>query len=463
MFIPVNNFEFRGAGINIDRHNFYLVNPGSGFSTNLNLHQLDGHQLQTGSLLFNGCTITNSVATQVTYYWNGGQPPQLQIQGYNGYEVCSWVVGCTLSYMQGICIPFTFQAFNRVNAGFSSAHGEPQFIYGEYYANAPISTENVYNLPRNSFSVTYNGAGTNPTAAYDGAVTFTLSVNGATVKSFTLNSALVALGDGTTTFSRPSQIVNYINTNLGPDWSATLIDTNDFSAYQMNGHGNTFSQVLTVGSPYTITTYAAQHSEWIHWQGTSGVTENVIVWNCTVTACGWGTSFIDQENHGLGFNDFSLKNITYDPQPPDAGNSSTGTYMFGSHCVYENWTVHDTVQVAGSASDGYSAVSEIVCVNMVPNGGSYTGLVPTNCVVGGANAPTGNGCVNPFTAGTGWTDAQWASLFTSRTSGNWAPSATLSAYTFPPATPRDAAGNIRAANDAAGAWALNAPAVSWPF
>jgi hypothetical protein len=336
-------------------------------------------------------------------------------------------------------------------------------VYGEYYANATLATEQIVDFPRNSFSVTYTGAGTNPTAAYDGNSTFTLSVNGATVKSFTLNVGTQPLGDGTNTFSLPSQIVNYINANLAASgWSATKLDSNDFSAAQMNGGpggGNSFSYALTSGVAKIITTSAVQHSEWLHALG-AGIS-NLLMWNCTINNCGFSTSLLNNETGAGPWQDVSIKNITFNPQ---GQTGSTHSYHFGQHVCYENITAQEPFYISQGTghADSYSSFSQVIAPDVAPDTGSWTAVNPTNCVLGGTNPPSSGGNVTPF-GSVAWSDAQFAQLFVNRANCDLRPSTTLQAYTFTPINPRDAEMTVRANPDAPGAWSENAAVFSPPF
>jgi hypothetical protein len=278
------------------------------------------------------------------------------------------------------------------------------------------------------------------------------------------------LGDGTNTFSLPSQIVNYINNTpamTSSGWSATLIDTTDnFSAYQMNGGStgvvggeNKFSYPLTSGVAQTITTSAVQHSEWIHVYG-AGLS-NILIWNCTINNCGFGTSFLNNETGAGPWQDVSIKNITFNPQ---GASGTTRSFHFGQHVCYENITAQEPFTIAQGTghADSYSSFSQVITPDITPDTGSWTAVNPTNSVVGGANPPSGNGNATPF-GSNAWTDAQFASLFSNRNGCDLRPSAALQAYTFAPINPRDAEMTVRAANDVAGAWSVNATAPSWPF
>jgi hypothetical protein len=466
MYSYVNNLEFRGSGIVIDRKNFMYIRSDGSVSRPENLEQEKGAQYQTGWFLFNGCKITNSIATWKQSYWNGAMSPGLVISEYSGHDVISWAIGCTLEYPGNMGVT-TYSIFNSGNQGLSTIYANPSFIYGDYYANATLENESWYTrtsssryAPLDGIKISYNGSHSDAAVNFNfGANTLSLFANGATAFTFQLLNPTTGnpLGDGVTAFTLWSQVANYINGNLGPDWSATLID-DTFTAYQMRDvYGGNFSTSV-YGAPLTLQTRWGIHSEYVHWWG--GSYENILVWNCTIYNCGFGTSFLDIELTGANFRDVSIKNVTYDTA--GGGEGSTGTWLNGHHACFENLTLQERVVVPSGQSDSYSQSTQIVCAQMEP-ASSYTDLIPTNCVAG-KSPPSGHGNI-ALGSGNTLTDAQWASLFVNRAGKNWAPAlgGPLAANLMPVANPRDAQLAARATKDAAGAWRLNGIASNWLF
>lgn len=484
MYTYVQNLEFQGSGLVIDRKNFYQLFSSNTSSNVYNLHPCDGAQLNTGRVFFNGCTITNSAGPLPHTYWGGIGSAELSVGESNGNTVIVHADAVTMSHSAGSMIGFTAgdgrpgcgMTFNRINDSVGTAHQAPNFIYGEYYANSPLSTETYYTPtsgPGNlGATISYSGTATTATVDYAGGG-LVFKLNGVQAgPTFVVINPQKFPGDGTTQFATWAQIVTYINAHNGvggtmEGFSIVVGSTPGappFTPYWISNGANPFPLDVKAGSKpiYVSGGIHAEHCMWF-----VGPFENIAVLGVTCVNTGFGTSVWNFSATGANFRDVSFKNNSYTQGSSD--NGSNGTNPTGHHVCIENCTIGENMTVRNGEFDGYSSLSQIACPNMFPLS-SYSDLFPTNCVVGGT-VPTGAPYNNVYAssgAGIAMTTAQWNSLFVDNlTTGAWnlapKPLSALATNTFTVINPRDAGGNARASPNAAGAWENGALAPAWPF
>jgi hypothetical protein len=480
MFTYVDNIEFRGGGIVIDRKNFARIASSPYQNTNpLNLNPVDGSQNKSGNYLFNGCKITNSAGSWPQTYWNGGPAPSLYIMDLNGDPCTVWGQDCIVEYQFSAASFFQDgSVFNKVRKACGAGHIMPNFIYGEYYTDSTKATEDYYNSTiKNGMSITYSGANATQATAqvvYSDAAKQILLQAPAGITIATLNvrdpqAALWPRVADNSYFVKFSDLVAYINAHNGSGgtcqgFQATLID-DTIPLVQMGGRygGGGFTQNVK-GVPYTIQANYGMHTEWIVWQ--NGPTENALVWNCTVFNSGWSTSWVNWGGGAGHFKDISFKNNTFDYGSSTTHNLGNGGSTFGSHACMENVTMTDVLQPGqGFGTDSYSRITQVVALQTLPWNGSWSDNIPTNCVTAGDNVGPGTGMVNVNSGGAMNYSSHWSPLFANNAAEDWtpAPGWTLATHLFATVNPWAADMAQRGASDAAGAWKVGGNAPSWVF
>ena len=436
------------------------------YGPNLTLDRKNWTQIQVpynrGPVL-RGCYVTNSIGTNHTNYWMGREAAPWKVVNWNsGFPLPVVYDGVDFTYAEptpGFRAMIGCTLYKGTILGLDAIA-----LMKDCYAH--LSEQSYYLADRAMLRVRSTVASSVLSKSSNNLFTISDANGSATFSVPGANGEFPATSGNQANFTMAA-LVAWIGGRTG--WTASALDTTIgcWALFGTEDPGN--GSVNVTSTDQDVHGQVNNHSELLHWHWG----ENGIVAESYMRDCSWTTDVLNIEQNKGQVRDVIVRNSLFTISTALAGSmSSTGSSMGGSHTFVIGCVLDDDCRIGKDTdtppADNFSGIFGCILRGQVT--GFTSGSWPAanhggRCENTIASTATN---VHPGVVATLANYSAFTALFQDFTNGDMRPPASgvVASHLFATSTYKniyDKSLTVRASNDAIGAYALAAPAPSWPY